>query len=95
MTQQTETILTRKITGLTWGVVFAIMGTFGTGGIFIVRGYVNIQKSIDHNALIYDAVKQEQSNQRVEQENIKSDLRGINARVDMIAGKLIYQRTEK
>jgi len=88
MTQQAETILTRKITGLTWGVILAIVGTFGTGGFFIVESYVKIQKSIDRSAIQYESLKEQQ-------QDIKNDLRNINNRVDMVESKLITQRIDK
>lgn len=47
MTQREQTILDRKITGLTWGIVLTMITT-ASGGVYVAfKGYVNIVTKID------------------------------------------------
>lgn len=46
MSPANETILSKQIKGLTWGVVFTMVSTFG-GGVYIAfKGYMNIIEEV-------------------------------------------------
>jgi hypothetical protein len=47
MTQKEQTILDKRITGLTWGVVLTMATTAGGGISIAFKGYVNIVTKID------------------------------------------------
>lgn len=76
MTQQ-ENILSKQIKGLTWGVVFAIVGTFGGGAVFIVRQLIVLEKAMTR----YDGMQ-------AQIDDVKTSVRVVNIRVDNQEGRI-------
>lgn len=74
MTEHQQSILTKQIKGLTWGVVLAIIGAFGSGAVYVVNGYVKIEKALTR----YDNAI----------EDDRSAIKVVNLRVDRQEDKL-------
>jgi len=63
-----ESILEKRIKGLTWGVILTIITVFGGGAVWIIRSYVGIQVSLDRSNTKFDYLDKQQA--------------AINARMD-------------
>jgi len=59
MSPKEETVLTKKITGITWGVIITI--TTITGGVLSMglKGYTNILSAIERNNSDYRQVQEQ------------------------------------
>ena len=77
MSPQQENILSRQIKGLTWGVMLSIVGTFGTGAIFIVHQLINVEKAMARYDAYGSAI-----------EDNKEAIRITNIRVDRQEDKI-------
>lgn len=88
MSEAEENLLSKQIKGLTWGIVIAIVGTFGGGACFIVKSYVGIERGLTTNALQYENIK-------AQQQDIRNDVRNVANRVDMVENKLIMEKYDK
>lgn len=62
MTQRETSLLDRKITGLTYGVVLTMLTTAGGGVYAAFRGYINIVTKIDRTFYDNRALEQEITN---------------------------------
>ena len=88
MSEAEENLLSKQIKGLTWGIVIAIVGTFGGGACFIVKSYVGIERGLTTNALQYENIK-------AQQQDIRNNVRNVANRVDMVENKLIMEKYDK
>ena len=88
MSEAEENILSKQIKGLTWGVVIAIVGTFGGGACFIVKSYVGIERGLTQAMAQSDAIKSQQ-------QDIRNDVRNVANRVDMVENKLLMLKYDK
>lgn len=88
MSDQDENILSRKITGLTWGVMLTIIGVFGGGAVAGVAAYVNIVKQLTTVVVIVEQMSKAQDNNHKDDGKKYDDL---SSRVCNIENKMIPQ----
>lgn len=56
-----ESILEKRIKGLTWGVILTIITVFGGGAVWIIRSYVSVQVSLDRSNTKFDYLEKKQA----------------------------------